>query len=87
VHELFGKSSYSDGLKFTQAQFPKVAFDWITGLTGFQKSSRSCYPVKNQGCLILNQLFGITPSSTARFPNDHRRATHDDYAAMRGLIT
>lgn len=37
----------------------KLLFDKIPRFTGFQKSSRSCYPVQNQGDLFLDQHFGI----------------------------
>ena len=37
----------------------KLLLGEITGFTGFQKSSRSCYPVQNQGDLFLDQHFGI----------------------------
>jgi len=36
----------------------------LQDLRDFKKSGRSCYAVKKQSCLILDQLFGIAPNST-----------------------
>jgi len=39
----------------------KLLFDGITGFTGFQKIKLILLSCQKQGCLILDQLFGIAP--------------------------
>jgi hypothetical protein len=70
---------------------PKSCF--LTGLQDlqdFKKSSRSSYPVKKQGCLILDQLFGITPQKFCLRPwaflQDFTTAMKILFALIRGCL-